>query len=105
MLTKNSARPPWRFIDSIAVEEFCFGLVPPQVQFCFARYDQVKSLLQLSLDVRFVSSGAQAVVSHSGVPTCVACSSSVTGGCLTCMALLPCHCYDFVSAVRCQQTQ
>lgn len=63
VLVKNGTRPPWKFIESIAIEEFTLGLVPPQFQFCYARYDPVKSMLTFSMDARFNSSAAQAVVS------------------------------------------
>ncbi|GBF93753.1 hypothetical protein Rsub_06085 [Raphidocelis subcapitata] len=58
-LEKHAARTPWRFIETIAVEEFSFGLVPPQLQFACARYDPAQQRLSFAMDAEFQSSGAQ----------------------------------------------
>jgi len=47
----------------VTIEEFCLGLVPPQLQYCCARYDLARQLLSFAMDVQFTSSGAQGVVS------------------------------------------
>lgn len=67
MLSKNSHKAPWKYLDSIAVEELSFGLVPPTFHAAQVKYDPSTSLLTLNMDVRFTSSSAQAVVSSAGV--------------------------------------
>lgn len=63
MLAKGANKAPWRYLDSIEVEEIGFGLVPPAFQVVQAKFDPTASMLTLSMDVRFTSSSAQAVVS------------------------------------------
>jgi len=63
VLAKGSQKAPWKYLDSIGVEELSFGLVPPTFQVAQAKYDPTASMLTMSVDVRFTSSSAQAVVS------------------------------------------
>ncbi len=58
-MVKNAAKMPWNMIERLSVESVTFGLVPPQFQFCFAKYDPKAQLLKLSMDVRYNSSGFQ----------------------------------------------
>jgi hypothetical protein len=59
LMVKNAAKMPWKVIEHMPVESVTFGLVPPQVQFCFAKYDPKAQLLKLSMDFKFNSSGFQ----------------------------------------------
>lgn len=63
VLEKGSQKAPWKYLDSIEVEELGFGLVPPTFQVVAAKFDPTASMLTLSMDVRFTSNSAQAVVS------------------------------------------
>jgi hypothetical protein len=65
VLVKGSQKAPWKYLDSIEVEELRFGLVPPTLQVASAKFDPAASMLTLAMDVRFVSNSAQAVVSSS----------------------------------------
>jgi hypothetical protein len=65
VIAKNSQKAPWKFLDCIEVEELSFGLVPPSFQVAQAKFDPAASMLTISVDVRFTSSSAQAVVSSS----------------------------------------
>lgn len=60
---KNSHKSPWKYLDSILLEELRFGAVPPTFQNALAKYDPEASLLTITMDVRFNSNSAQAVVS------------------------------------------
>lgn len=60
---KNSQKAPWKFLEGISLEELRFGAVPPTFQNALAKYDPAASLLTVTMDVRFVSNSAQAVVS------------------------------------------
>ena len=59
-------KKPWKYIDAVAVEGVTFGLAPPQFQFANARYDPSRQHLQIQLNMRYNSSGFQAVVSRGG---------------------------------------
>lgn len=65
VLVKGSQKAPWKYLDSIEVEELRFGLVPPNLQVASAKFDPAASMLTLAMDVRFVSNSAQAVVGTS----------------------------------------
>jgi hypothetical protein len=62
VLEKNGQKAPWKFLDSIEIEGLSFGLVPPAFQVASAKFDPTVSTLTLSMDVRFTSNSAQAVV-------------------------------------------
>ncbi|KAI8477037.1 MAG: hypothetical protein J3K34DRAFT_516008 [Monoraphidium minutum] len=62
VLEKNGAKAPWKYVQGITIEEFGFGMVPPQFQHCCARYDPARQLLSFALDAEFTSSGAQGVL-------------------------------------------
>lgn len=66
VLVKGGHKAPWKYLDSIGVEELSFGLVPPTLQVASAKFEPSTSMLTLSMDVRFTSSSAQAVVSTAG---------------------------------------
>jgi hypothetical protein len=63
VLAKNGSKAPFKFLDSIAVEELSFGIVPPTFHAAAWKHDAAAAMLTLSTDVRFTSSSAQAVVS------------------------------------------
>ena len=65
MLKKVGDKKPWKYIDAVTVEGVTFGLAPPQFQFAHAKYDPARQHLQIQLNMRFNSSGFQAVVSIS----------------------------------------
>jgi hypothetical protein len=62
LLEKHSAKAPLKYVAAITIEQLTLGLVPPQLQFCCARYDPSRQLLSFALDCSFRSSGAQGVV-------------------------------------------
>ena len=63
MLRKvGGKRRPWKYLEHVSVEEVTFGLAPPTFQFAHAKYDPARQHLQLQVNVRFNSSGFQAVV-------------------------------------------
>ncbi|KAG2430759.1 hypothetical protein HYH02_013598 [Chlamydomonas schloesseri] len=62
VLRKFATKAPWKFIESVAVEEVTFGLAPPQFQFCTAKYDPSRSYLLLTMNMHYHSSGFQAVL-------------------------------------------
>eukprot|EP00879_Flechtneria_rotunda_P003976 GHRR01004216.1.p2 GENE.GHRR01004216.1~~GHRR01004216.1.p2 ORF type:complete len:346 (+),score=112.74 GHRR01004216.1:4945-5982(+) len=62
VLSKNMHKAPWKYINSILVEELSFGQVPPSFQAAVAKYDPGASMLSFSMDVHYRSSGAQAVM-------------------------------------------
>ncbi|GIL85369.1 hypothetical protein Vretifemale_13907, partial [Volvox reticuliferus] len=62
LLRKSSGKGAWKYVQSIAVEEMTFGLAPPQFQYCTAKYDPSRSYLLLTMNLRFHSSGFQAVL-------------------------------------------
>lgn len=68
VLMKGGQKAPWKYLDSIDVEELSFGLVPPALQVASAKFDPTASMLTISMDVRFTSSSAQAVVSTCHTP-------------------------------------
>ena len=70
VLAKGSHKAPWKYLDSIGVEELSFGLVPPTLQVASAKFEPSTSMLTLSMDVRFTSSSAQAVVSAEAAAGC-----------------------------------
>eukprot|EP00878_Enallax_costatus_P024687 GHUV01026365.1.p1 GENE.GHUV01026365.1~~GHUV01026365.1.p1 ORF type:complete len:182 (+),score=46.65 GHUV01026365.1:397-942(+) len=59
---KNSSKAPWKFLEAIVLEELRFGAVPPSFQNTLAKYDPAASLLTITMDVKFTSNSAQAVV-------------------------------------------
>jgi len=67
VLKKVGEKKPWKYIDAVAVEGVTFGLSPPQFQFANAKYDPARQHLQIQLNLRYNSSGFQAVV---GVGMC-----------------------------------
>jgi hypothetical protein len=75
VLVKGSQKAPWKYLDSIEVEELRFGLVPPILQVASAKFDPAASMLTLAMDVRFVSNSAQAVVSSSNAAPAWICRS------------------------------
>ncbi|GAX81770.1 hypothetical protein CEUSTIGMA_g9198.t1 [Chlamydomonas eustigma] len=62
VLHKFSDKRPWKYIDAVAVESVTLGLAPPQFQFANAKFDPVRQQLQIQLNMRFNSSGLQAVL-------------------------------------------
>ncbi|GIL55614.1 hypothetical protein Vafri_11117, partial [Volvox africanus] len=62
LVRKSSGKGVWKYVQSIAVEEVTFGLAPPQFQYCTAKYDPSRSYLLLTMNLNFLSSGFQAVL-------------------------------------------
>jgi hypothetical protein len=62
ILTEGRAKAPLKYVESIDLEEFTLGLVPPRFHVCHARFNPAKNYLQLELDMTFQSSGLQCVV-------------------------------------------
>ncbi|KAG1681000.1 hypothetical protein FOA52_009959 [Chlamydomonas sp. UWO 241] len=63
VLEKAGKKPPWKYIDHFAVDEVTLGLAPPQFHNATAKYDAAKQYLQIQLDIKYVSSGFQAMLS------------------------------------------
>ena len=57
---RSGSRAPWRYIDAIHLEQLGFGLTPPSLSGALASYDPTTAQLVVCIDVRFVSSSAQA---------------------------------------------
>lgn len=75
LLAEGRHKAPLRYIESIKLEEFTLGLVPPRFHSCHARYNPTKNYLQLEVDMTFQSSGFQCIVSPRG--PCNPCHSAL----------------------------
>lgn len=86
ILKTSGDKAPLKYVESIEVEEFTMGMVPPRFHFCHARYNPTRNYLQLEADMGFRSSGFQLVVSSSAV-----CSAECRALCATSQRLMqPC---------------
>ena len=65
ILKTSGEKAPLKYVESIEVEEFTMGMVPPRFHFCHARYNPTRNYLQLEADMGFRSSGFQLVVRTS----------------------------------------
>ena len=67
ILKTSGDKAPLKYVESIEVEEFTMGMVPPRFHFCHARYNPTRNYLQLEADMGFRSSGFQLVVRWTAI--------------------------------------